>query len=141
MSEWNVVGIVIAILIGWGIFYDLRLRLKFLSLRRNHIKLWKRAFSDSDFKSVDKMLVAICESFMIPVDDRYRLSPSDNIHKIYRRNNRWGISGDSLEYEQLLNRLKKDLDVDALRLLKKDGCTAGDLIRMVAQPLRDLRSE
>jgi len=92
-----------------------------------------RAFRAEDRSRIDALLATICGAFLIPRRFRFRLRPSDDIHEFYRRNMR-GQFADSLEYEGLVVRLKRDFAVSADQVIRQRPCKVRSLVRLVANP-------
>ena len=133
-----VIALVLMILLGllWYVI-DKHYRVDYLKLRRNHERLWRVAFTEEEFDSVDKMLREICDSFCIPRKMRFRIKPSDKIEDFYKKSTRLGIV-DSMEYECLSISLEKEFHIRLDNLLAMRSCTVEDLIRQVAAPLERL---
>ena len=109
-----------------------------LKRRTDHQWLWMAAFRPEDRPNVDALLTAICDAFFVPRRHRFRMRPSDDIHKFYRRNMR-GSLADSLEYESLAIDLERDGNIapDVFAdLLSARPCAVGTLVRVIAQPIR-----
>ena len=117
---------------AWVVLCE-RWRLAPFRRRHEHKVLWLAAIPPQDRRGVDELLSAVCDAFMIPLDYRFRLRPSDKLETFYRRNTR-GQFGDSLEYERLMLRLEDSFGIDAERLAKQKACTVGTLVRWVTKP-------
>jgi hypothetical protein len=123
--------ILFAVIIGGVLwFLDYRHRFGPFEVRRSHEALWRKAFSDSDFHKVDLLLSEIMRVFMLSVDWRYRLRPSDDLHEIMDRQTKWSI--DSLEGEELLMVGIDKFDTDFLPFFEKKPCRIRDLVGAVA---------
>ena len=116
----------------WFILNEWR-RVSLFRRRHDHRVLWMRAFRAEDRSRIDALLATICGAFLIPRRFRFRLRPSDDIHEFYRRNMR-GQFADSLEYEGLVVRLKRDFAVSADQVIRQRPCKVRYLVRLVANP-------
>jgi len=138
MPYWIYILVVLCGIVSYFIHEHLRLR--FLRFRKDHRNLWRRCFPKSELEAVERMLMAICDSFSISPNYCYRLKPSDDIHRFYRMNTK-GSCADSLEYDFLCDWLQKGFGLDAQTIISQRPCTVGYLVRQVATPLKTMRSE
>jgi hypothetical protein len=71
--------------------------------------IW-RATYQSDFDTVEKTLKVFCSAFLLPFDERFKLTPDDRIYDIYKAlyPNKW--TPDTLEYEFLIKGMEKEFN-------------------------------
>jgi len=131
-----IIILIAAIGIVWFLTHS-RYRLGYIRLRRNHENLWRSAFAKEDFEKVDRALMAICDSFLIPTRYRFRIRPSDRIDAFYKRNTSL-CGADTLEYVHLYDWLEDEFHIDPEKAVSKESLTVGDLVREVATPLRKI---
>ena len=129
----------ITVLIFWFII-DRNYRLYFLRIRRDHKNLWRKAFNEEEFEKVHKLLEIVCHAFLLPKKYCFRFRPSDDIHKIYKRNQKYAAV-DSMEYEILIQALENNFGLNCEQLISEQPCTIDDLIRKISTPLKIMESE
>jgi hypothetical protein len=107
----------------------------YLKGRPNSENEYRKIFGD-EFAIADKVLTAIAESFDIIEKQKYLISPSDSVQKLYREV-ALGESHDDMEIERLLLSLKSYLSSSHFdsKTLEQFG-TVEELIREVLEVIR-----
>lgn len=111
----------------------------FLRRRYDHRRLWRNAFKTDDLDRVDSMLIAICDEFGLPAQSRYRLRPSDDLWRIYKEKNWYGV--DDMEFEFLAMRLEEQFGIPWDEFESMPRHTIGALVRRIATPIRMKRDD
>lgn len=131
MTTWLLI-LGLTVWMAWFVGSE-RQRLAPLRRRHDHRTLWMAAIPPGERRRFNALLLALCDAFVIPRRYRFRFRPSDDIHTLYRRNER-GRFTDRREFVRLAQRLEKELAADARGLVAEQPCPIRALVRCLVSP-------